>query len=135
MILFFRGICKCCGNELQKFSLPEKQRIALQEKLTSIAETAILNATNSGNGSQVPLFASNYKNDPIMKIQALKHYIDINGPFDIALDVLNAAYFKDRGFNSFQVHLICCCFNAFFHYILAVCCCFQDVLAIVTFQL
>ena len=88
---------------MKKFSLPYQRRIVLQEKLKSIAENAIVN-NNGIHRSKVPLFGSSSKNDQSVKVHALKHYIENNGPFDIALDVLNAAYFRDRGFNSFQVY-------------------------------
>ena len=90
--------------ELKKFSLPDKQRINLQEKLRSIAENAIFNSTGVNDRPQLPMFTPSSKNDSGLKVQTLKHYLENNGPFDIALDVLNAAYFRDRGFNSFQVH-------------------------------
>ena len=102
-----RGICKCCGLQLKTFSLPEQRRITLAEKLQSIAESAISNANDSyaiSHGPKLPLFTSTPDKDKRVKVQALKHYIESNGPFDIALDVLNAAYFRDRGFNSFQVY-------------------------------
>lgn len=99
-----RGICKCCGMKLKNFSLPDHQRIILQEKLKTIAENAIFSSNGIIHGSKVPFFASSSENDQSVKVHSLKHYIENNGPFDIALDVLNVAYYRDRGFNSFQVH-------------------------------
>ena len=103
LVSVLRGICKCCENQLKGFSLPHHQRIKLQEELTCVAENAISNASRSINAPKIPMFSSSSQHDPIMKMQALKHYIDNNGPFDLVLDVLNVAYYKDRGFNSFQV--------------------------------
>lgn len=99
----FRGTCKCCGSQLKKFSLPEERRLDLQQKLQNIAEKAILNSNGIPSCSALPDFSSTYGSGTASKINDFKHYMDVNGPFDIALDVLNVAYYRDRGFNSFQV--------------------------------
>ena len=99
----FRGTCKCCGSQLKKFSLPEERRSDLQQKLQNIAEKAILNSNGILSRSVLPDFSSANESGTASKINELKHFLDINGPFDIALDVLNVAYYRDRGFNSFQV--------------------------------
>jgi len=116
-----RGVCKCCGMELKKFSLPDKQRINLQEKLRSIAENAIFNSTGVNDRPQLPMFTPSSKNDSGLKVQTLKHYLENNGPFDIGLDVLNAAYFRDRGFNSFQVKRVVRYFRHMGKRVLALC--------------
>ena len=105
---YFRGTCKCCGSQLKKFSLPEERRLDLQQKLQSIAEKAILNSNGILSSSVLPDFSSKCGSSTASTINDLKHFLDINGPFDIALDVLNVAYYRDRGFNSFQVCIEIC---------------------------
>ncbi|XP_065064204.1 mitochondrial ribonuclease P catalytic subunit-like [Rhopilema esculentum] len=98
-----KGICKCCGSQLKRFSLPIERRESLQKKLFDIAETSISKVLDNASVSKIPDFNISSSFNPQNKINEFKHYLSTHGPFDVVLDVLNIAYYRDRGFNSFQV--------------------------------
>lgn len=101
-----RGECSNCKSQLKEFSLPEATRQNLQDKLLQVAVDAISNKKeqNGSNSLQQLLQVSNiHSASPSAKIDALRHLVNISGPFDVVLDVLNIAYTGSKGFNSFQV--------------------------------
>ena len=118
-ILFFsRGICKCCGSQLKRFSLPVERRENLQKKLFDIAETSISKVLDNASVSKLPDFNISSSFNPQNKINEFKHYLITHGPFDVVLDVLNIAYYRDRGFNSFQVWARKCTWICFAFFVL-----------------
>ena len=42
----------------------------------------------------------------VKRFRSLAHHIDITGPYDVIIDILNTGYFYSKGFNSFQVNTL-----------------------------